>query len=148
MATRSIHVTNQDLQRLRRVIGSAARTSALDRQHLEMLSAELDRAVIIDDNDVPPDVVRMRTHVRVRDSSSQQTEDYTLVYPWEADVHLNLLSVLAPLGTALLGYREGDHIDWQLPGGVRELLVEKILGQLDAPTRASRDSTITSNPSI
>lgn len=148
MATRSIHVTNQDLQRLRRVIGSAARTSALDRQHLEMLSAELDRAVIIDDNDVPPDVVRMRTHVRVRDSSSQQTEDYTLVYPWEADVHLNLLSVLAPLGTALLGYREGDHIDWQLPGGVRELLVEKLLGQLDAPTRASRDSTITSNPSI
>lgn len=148
MATRSIHVTNQDLQRLRRVIGSAARTSALDRQHLEMLSAELDRAVIIDDNDVPPDVVRMRTHVRVRNSSSQQTEDYTLVYPWEADVHLNLLSVLAPLGTALLGYREGDHIDWQLPGGVRELLVEKILGQLDAPTRASRDSTITSNPSI
>ena len=149
MAVRSIYVTNQDLQRLRRVIGSAARTSALDRQHLEMLSAELDRAVIIDDDgDIPPDVIRMRTHVRVRDSSSQQTENYTLVYPWEADVHLNLLSVLAPLGTALLGYREGDHIDWQLPGGVRELHVEKVLGQVDVSTRASRDSTVVSSPSI
>jgi regulator of nucleoside diphosphate kinase len=148
MATRSIHVTNQDLQRLRGVIGSAARTSTLDQQHLEMLSAELDRAVITDDNDIPPDVIRMHTHVRVRDSSSSQTEDYTLVYPWEADVHLNLLSVLAPLGTALLGFREGDHIEWQLPGGVRELIVEKILGQLDVPTGAPRHSAIESNPSI
>ncbi|MEX2150872.1 MAG: hypothetical protein WD793_11715 [Steroidobacteraceae bacterium] len=81
MASRSIHIANQDLLRLRRVIGSAARTSILDRQHLEVLSAELDRAVIIDDDDIPPDVIRMRTHVRVRDSTSQKTEDYTLVYP-------------------------------------------------------------------
>ena len=148
MAPRSIHVTNQDLLRLRRVIGSASRTSVLDREHLEVLPAELDRAVIIDDEDIPPDVIRMRTHVRVRDSTSQQTEDYTLVYPWEADVHLNLLSVLAPLGTALLGYREGDHIDWRLPGGVRELRVERILGQEDVPTRGARDLTVASSPSI
>jgi regulator of nucleoside diphosphate kinase len=148
MALRSIHITNQDLLRLRRVISSAARTSALDRQHLDVLSAELDRAVIIDADDISPDVIRMRTHVRVRDSTSQQTEDYTLVYPWEADVHSNLLSVLAPLGTALLGYREGDHIDWRLPGGVRELRVEKILNQLDAQTSASRDFTVASSPSI
>jgi regulator of nucleoside diphosphate kinase len=148
MAIRSIHVTNQDLQRLRHVIGSAATTSAPDRQHLEMLSAELDRAVIVDDEDVPPDVIRMRTRVRIRDSSSRQSEDYTLVYPWESDVQLNLLSVLAPLGTALLGYREGDRINWQLPGGVRALHVEKILGQSDAPTPASRDSSAVSHPSI
>jgi regulator of nucleoside diphosphate kinase len=148
MASRSIHVTNQDLQRLRRVIGSAARTSALDRQHLEELSAELDRAVIIDGDDIPPDVIRMHTQVRVRDSASRQTDDYTLVYPWEADVNLNLLSILAPLGTALLGYREGDRIDWRLPGGVRELRIEKILGQLDIPARAPRDFIVASNPSI
>jgi regulator of nucleoside diphosphate kinase len=148
MALRSIHVTNQDLQRLRHVIGSAAATSALDREHLEMLSAELDRAVIIDDEDVPPDVIRMRTRVRIRDCSSRQSEDYMLVYPRESDVRLNLLSVLAPLGTALLGYREGDRIDWQLPGGVRAVLVEKILGQSDSPTPASRDRSAISHPSI
>ena len=149
MATRSIHVTNQDLQRLRRLISSAAGTSALDRQHLEELSAELDRAVIIDDDgDIPPDVIRMRTQMRVRDSASQRTRVYTLVYPWEADVHSNLLSVLAPLGTALLGYREGDHIDWRLPGGVRQLRVEKILDQVDIPSRVPRDFTVASNPSI
>jgi regulator of nucleoside diphosphate kinase len=148
MASRSIHVTSQDLLRLRRVIGSTARNSVLDRQHLEVLSAELDRAVIIDDDDIPPDVIRMGTHVRVRDSTSQQTEDYTLVYPWEADVNLNLLSVLAPLGTALLGYREGDEIDWRLPGGVRELRVERILRQVDVSTRPLPDFTVASSPSI
>jgi regulator of nucleoside diphosphate kinase len=148
MSSRSIHVTTQDLQRLRRVISSSARTSALDRRHLAELAAELDRAVIIDDDDIPPDVIRMRTRVRVGDTTSQQTEDYTLVYPWEADVHSNLLSVLAPLGTALLGYREGDHIDWRSPGGVRELRVEKILDQTDIPTRAPCNFAVTSNPSM
>lgn len=148
MATRSIHVTSQDLQRLRHVIGSTVSTSTLDRGHIEMLSDELDRAIIVDDDDIPPDVIRMRTHVRIRDASSQQSEEYTLVYPWEADVHLNLLSVLAPLGTALLGYREGDRIDWHLPGGLRELHVEKILRQLDLPTHTSRDSSFVSHPSI
>lgn len=148
MATRSIHVTNQDLQRLRRVIGSASHASALDQQHREMLSAELDRAIIVDDEDIPPDVIRMRTRVRVRDGSSRQSDDYTLVYPWEADVHSSLLSVLAPLGTALLGYREGDRIDWHLPGGVRELRVEKILGQSDLPSPASRGGPAISRPSI
>jgi regulator of nucleoside diphosphate kinase len=148
MATRSIHVTSQDLQRLRHVIGSMANTSALDRGHIEMLSDELDRAIIVDDENIPPDVIRMRTHVRIRYSSSQQSEDFTLVYPWEANVHLNLLSVLAPLGTALLGYREGDRIDWQLPGGVRELHVEKILRQMDALPQASHHFSLVSHSSI
>jgi regulator of nucleoside diphosphate kinase len=148
MATRSIHVTSQDLQRLRHVIGSIANTSALDRGHIEMLSDELDRAIIIDNENIPADVIRMRTHVRIRDGSSQQSEEYTLVYPWEAIVNLNLLSVLAPLGTALLGYREGDCIDWQLPGGPRELRVEKVLRQLDFPTHTSRGSSLVSHPSI
>jgi regulator of nucleoside diphosphate kinase len=148
MATRSIHVTSQDLQRLRHVIGSTLSTSTLDRGHIEMLSNELDRAIIVDDDDIPPDVIRMRTHVRIRDGGSQQSEEYTLVYPWEADVHLNLLSVLAPLGTALLGYREGDRIAWQLPGGLRELHVEKVLRHLDLPTHPSRDSSFVSHPSI
>jgi regulator of nucleoside diphosphate kinase len=148
MATRSIHVTSRDLQRLRHVIGSAANESALNRQHLEMLSGKLDRAVIIDDENIPPDVIRMRTHVRVRDSRSRQSEDYTLVYPWEADVHLNLISVLAPLGTALLGYREGDRIDWQLPGGARELHVEKILRHSEFVPSALHDSSVASQPSI
>lgn len=148
MATRAIHVTSHDLQRLRQVIGSTANMTVLDRQHLEVLSDELDRAVVVSAEEIFPDVVRMHTQVRVRDSRSGQAEDYTLVYPWEADVHLNLISVLAPLGTALLGYREGDRIHWQLPGGVRELHVEKILGQPGFARHALRTPSLVSHSSI
>ena len=69
----------------------------------------------------------MRT--RVRAGQSEQYDDYTLMYPWEADVESNQISVLAPLGTALLGYRENDHIEWHLPGGVHQLRVERIMNQ-------------------
>lgn len=131
MATRSIYVTRQDMQRLRQVIGSASNASDLDRQQREILSNELDRAIVVDEGKIPPDVIRMRTRVRVYDSQLGKRDEYTLVYPWEADVHLNLISVLAPLGTALLGYREGDRIEWQLPGGVRQIHVERIHQQAD-----------------
>jgi regulator of nucleoside diphosphate kinase len=77
----------------------------------------------------------MRTLVRIRDLESGLQGDYTLVYPWEADVDSNRVSVLAPLGTALLGYREGDQIEWHMPGGMRRLRVEKILHQPEAKQR-------------
>ncbi len=148
MANRNIHITRQDLQRLRHVVGSAAGLSALNRQHLETLVDELDRAVVVEAGDISPDVIRMHTRVRVRDHRTGQAEDYTLVYPWEADVHLNLISVLAPLGTALLGYREGDRIRWRLPGGARELTVERILAQPGLAPRASRTPSLVSHPSM
>lgn len=148
MANRNIHVTRHDLQRLRHVVGSAANLSALNRQHLETLVAELDRAVVVEAGDISPAVIRMHTRVRVRDNRTGQADDYTLVYPWEADVHLNLISVLAPLGTALLGFREGDRIRWPVPGGVRELTVERILGQSGLAPDASRSLSLVSHSSM
>lgn len=148
MANRNIHVTRQDLQRLRHVAGSTAGLSALNRRHLETLVDELDRAVVVEARDISPDVIRMHTRVRVRDHRTGQAEDYTLVYPWEADVHLNLISVLAPLGTALLGFREGDRIRWPVPGGVRELTVERILRQSGFAPDASRSPALVSHSSM
>jgi regulator of nucleoside diphosphate kinase len=135
MPTRSIHVTADDMQRLRNILNARARTSARDHAHLESLWDELDRAIVVHAEETPADVVTMRTRVRIRDAGSGQQADYTLVYPWEADLASNRVSVLAPLGTALLGYREGDQIEWRMPGGVRRLRVEKILHQPAATQR-------------
>lgn len=148
MANRNIHVTRHDLQRLRHVVGSAAGLSALNRQHLDTLAGELDRAVVVEAGEISPDVIRMHTRVRVRDRRTGRATDYTLVYPWEAEVHLNLISVLAPLGTALLGYREGDRIRWPVPGGVRELTVERILGQSGIVPDTSRATSLVSHSSM
>jgi regulator of nucleoside diphosphate kinase len=75
----------------------------------------------------------MNSTVRLRDLDTGDMETYTLVYPAEADVDEQLISVLAPIGTAILGYRVGDVIKWPVPGGFVRLRVEKILYQ---PERA------------
>jgi regulator of nucleoside diphosphate kinase len=74
----------------------------------------------------------MQSRVRVRDLGSGQDTVYTLVFPREADVNAGRLSVLAPIGTALLGYRQGDEIEWPVPGGLRRLKVMKVLFQPEA----------------
>jgi regulator of nucleoside diphosphate kinase len=117
------------MQRLRQLLRALARTPARDRAHLASLAEELDRAIVVNAAEPPAKVIGMRTRVRVRDLDSGQRLDYTLVYPSEADVQSNRVSVLAPLGTALLGYGVGDQIEWEMPGGVRRLLIERILNQ-------------------
>ena len=129
MPIRHIHITAHDMQRLRQLLRALARTQARDHAHLESLEEELDRAIVLNAAEPPAEVIGMGTRVRVRDLDSGQRLDYTLVYPSEADVQSNQVSILAPLGTALLGYGVGDQIEWQMPGGVRRLLIERILHQ-------------------
>ena len=142
MPMRSIHVTGRDMQRLRHLLGTRSGTAVRDQEHLETLWAELDRAIVVSAEDTAPDVITMRSRVRVRDLGSGQRGEYTVVYPWEADIAANRVSVLAPLGTALLGYREGDEIEWRMPGGIRRLRVEKILHQPESVLRAQSGAPI------
>lgn len=138
MATRAIYITSHDMQRLRALLVAPKSAAAYDHEHLETLSQELDRAVVVDDAEVPADLITMRTYVRVRDLRSDEHDEYTVVYPWEADIASKRVSILAPLGTALLGYREGDQIAWRMPGGVRHLRVESVRRQPEESRKDAR----------
>jgi regulator of nucleoside diphosphate kinase len=98
-----------------------------DQEHLQELSAELDRALVMESSQVSPTVVTLHAAVRVRDLESGQRQELTLVSPREADVSAGRISVLAPLGTALIGYRQGDVVERLMPGGLRRLLIEEVL---------------------
>jgi regulator of nucleoside diphosphate kinase len=74
----------------------------------------------------------MRSRVRLKDLVSGETNIYSLVFPKEADFNQGKISVLAPIGTAILGYRKGDTIEWQVPSGLRRLRVDEILYQPEA----------------
>jgi regulator of nucleoside diphosphate kinase len=104
----------------------AYRGSLRDRAHLEDLYEELEQARILDEVWITPDIVTIESEVRVRDSATGVSSDYVLVPPSQADLAAGHISVLAPLGTALLGYREGDEVEWQMPGGVRRLRIENV----------------------
>ena len=120
-----IVVTSPDVERLRAILGSRS-GSLRDREHLAELREELEHARVVGEEDIPADVVTLQSEVRVRDSETRVASDYKLVSPAEADVSSGYVSVLAPLGTALLGYREGDEFEWRMPGGVRRLRIERV----------------------
>lgn len=125
MNSRSIVVTEPDLGRLRALLRAQAEASR-DQEHLQDLGEELARATIVDAADVPAGVVTMHSRVRVRDVQTDEEKTYTLVFPHEANLAAGRISVLAPLGTALLGYREGDEVEWEMPGGVRKLRILEV----------------------
>ena len=112
-----------------RVLRSLLRTrngATHDQEHLADLRVELERALVLDPSELSPGIVTMHATVRVQDLESGRRQELTLVSPHEADVSAGRISVLAPLGTALLGYRVGDVVERVMPGGLRRLLVEEV----------------------
>jgi regulator of nucleoside diphosphate kinase len=129
MPKREIIITSVDHTRLMAILNLPSIQEGKDKRRLAELRAELERAVIVEPGQVPPDVITMNSRVRIRDMKSGKVNEYTLVYPHGADVTQNMISILAPVGTALLGYRTGDIIKWKVPGGTRILKVESVVYQ-------------------
>lgn len=94
------------------------------------LAEELERAIVVPSDRIPKDVVTMNSRLIYSDESTGMTREVELVYPDEADHVTGRVSVLAPVGCALLGLSAGQSIDWNLPGGkVHRLRVERVLFQ-------------------
>ncbi len=133
MKNRTIIMSEADHERLEALIESARYSASLREDYLDALEGELRRARVVPQSDVPPEVITMNSVVRLRDLDTDETEEYELVYPADADMAHNRISVLAPVGTAILGYRLGDVIERLVPAGLRRLRVEEVLYQ---PERA------------
>ena len=128
----TIHITKSDYERLSALIEKTREGNRMDHENLKKLEAELDRAEIVDAKDISRKVITMRSTVRLKDLVSGESNTYSLVFPSEADFSQGKISVLAPIGTAILGYKSGDTIEWQVPSGVRKLKIDKILYQPEA----------------
>ncbi len=141
MTEKKIYVTDSDLQRLKTLLHDNWRDRREDVGDLNRLDYELERASVVTPKEVSKDVVTMNSHVRLRDLDSGDAVEFSLVYPSQpyaaGSDHLAemTVSVLAPIGTAILGYRVGDSIEWEVPAGVRRLKVEKVLFQPEAAGR-------------
>ena len=86
-------------------------------QYLEELDGELDRGEIVKPEEIPSDVITMNSTFRLRDLDNGEEAVYTLVFPGKADSANGKISILAPIGTAVLGYRVGDTVEWECPQG-------------------------------
>jgi regulator of nucleoside diphosphate kinase len=129
-----IYISRDDNSKLRLLIATALYSNA--SAALAKLRDELDRAVVIDPAAFPGDVVTMNSTVRFEDLGSNEIEEYTITFPENADVERHRISILAPIGTALIGCRVGDLVKWSTPGGVRQLKVRHV----KAPATDTRPS--------
>lgn len=131
----AIFVAEHDARRLAFLLDADRTGGAHDSTHLRELRAELERAIIVDPRDIPPGVITMNSVATIFDLTGGSRREITLVYPHEAEPASGRISVLAPLGTALLGYREGDEVEWLMPGGMRRLRIESVRGPDEAAVR-------------
>jgi len=124
-----IYITNRDKARLEELL---ARIPPRSGQDVSALVKEIARAEVVESANVRPGVVTMNSRVILQDVDSHEEMEYTLVYPHDANPEAGAISVLAPIGTAILGYSKGDTITWPVPGGVRHLLIKDVVYQPEA----------------
>ena len=129
MNKKRIIVNSRDFIKLKQVINESIVSGNVNAKNLD---AELSNALLLDPEKIPSDVVTMNTKVRFIDINESEEFVYTIVYPEDADLTHGKLSVLAPIGTALLGYREGNEIVWNVPAGLKSFRIDKILYQPEA----------------
>jgi len=128
-----IYITEFDMKRLKGLIKFAAeRWDKKVLNYLEELEEELDRAEILKPEEIPTDVITMNSTFRLRDVDTGEDAVYTLVFPAKADTVNGKISILAPVGTAVLGYRVGDTVEWEVPAGTKRFRIEEILYQPEA----------------
>jgi regulator of nucleoside diphosphate kinase len=128
-----IQITAEDIQRLRHLVEGQKSMGNAEAPNIIALEEELDRAQVVDAKEIRSDVITLNSQVRIRDLDTGKVMEYELVYPnTNSRSSADPLSVLAPLGTALLGYRAGDVIEWQVPKGMRRLQVEEVVYQPEA----------------
>ena len=132
-ASSSIVLTARDSERLS---AFAAVQNGQLTEVSRVLALELERAVIVEPANVPPDVVTMNSRVTVRDEGTGNERIYTLVYPGDEDISIGNLSILTPAGAALIGLSEGETLAWTTRDGqTKELTVVEILYQPEANGR-------------
>jgi len=131
----SLLITDQDAKKLRILVESAAYSASYDRAQLEMLEEEMDRAVVVPRHQIPEDIVTMHSRVRILDLRTGEQMVLQLVYPHEAKYAEGKISILAPIGMALLGYPVGAEVQWRVPSGTRHLRIEAVEHQPEAARR-------------
>jgi regulator of nucleoside diphosphate kinase len=109
--TNALILNEQDYEKI------SALVARIGSDQMAAFEEELGRATIVPEEQLPKDVVAMGTKVRFIDLDSQKESEVTLVYPQDANIEANKVSVLAPVGSALIGLRVGQKIKWPMPNG-------------------------------
>jgi regulator of nucleoside diphosphate kinase len=127
-----IIITELDYLRLSKLIVSARDGMKVELKNLNVLEHELNRAEKVIPQKISPDVVTMNSVVRIFNHDANKLMTIKIVYPRDADFKKNCISVLSPLGSALIGYKVNDKVKYEAPKGAVEITIQKIEYQPEA----------------
>ena len=129
---RNIFITAYDLARLQDLVQARSGRPGRDRDSVDRLDHLLVHAHVVHPTEIPCNVVTMNSTVRLCDLDQGREDAFTVAFPSEADIAMGAVSVLAPMGTAILGGKVGDAIEWDVPGGLKRWRIQEILYQPEA----------------
>lgn len=127
-----ITVTELDYLRLRGLIQKLYGNNSVDVKYLKFLDLELQKALRVDSKLITPDFITMNSVTEITFLDTNKTIELRLVYPHNANYAKGLISVLSPLGCALLGYKAGDVVAFKAPKGEQKVRIEKVIYQPEA----------------
>jgi regulator of nucleoside diphosphate kinase len=123
MNTQSLIIAQRELDILKKYL----QDSILTEFNKKTLASEIASARVVNEHELPDDAVSINTVVHVHERQSRQNFIFQIVHPSAADVKKNKVSVFAPIAIALLGYRKGSVTRWEMPGGVQEFEIQKVV---------------------
>ena len=127
-----IKITELDYVRLCDLVTAMKDKKSVELSNLDALGAEIRRAERVDPKKITPEFITMNSEFEVTDLDNNKQMKLRLVYPKDADFTRGNVSVLSPLGSALLGYKAGDTISFRVPKGEKKIRIEKVLYQPEA----------------
>lgn len=127
-----IIITAHDYTKLCEMLSMVREQKTIELKNIEVLGSEIKRARKVDPRTIVSDVVTMNSEIEVVDMDTNKPMRITLVYPEMANIRESRVSVLSPLGSALLGYKTGDTITFEVPKGTKKIRIDKIIYQPEA----------------
>ncbi|MEZ7508093.1 nucleoside diphosphate kinase regulator [Cloacibacterium sp. Arc13] len=129
---KKVTLTKNDYTRIYKAITDAKNSKTINSNEAEKLLSELSKAEIVPSENIDKDVVTMNSEVKLFFENTQKEQSFKIVYPQDANLKENKISIFSPIATALIGYKIGDEIEWIVPGGMTKIKIVDLIYQPEA----------------
>ena len=129
---KKVTLTKNDYTRIYKAITDAKNSKTINSNEAEKLLSELSKAEIVPSEKIDKDVVTMNSEVKLFFENTQKEQSFKIVYPQDANLKENKISIFSPIATALIGYKIGDEIEWIVPSGMTKIKIVELLYQPEA----------------
>ena len=129
---KKVTLTKNDYTRIYKAITDAKNSKTINSNEAEKLLSELSKAEIVPSEKIDKDVVTMNSEVKLFFENTQKEQSFKIVYPQDANLKENKISIFSPIATALIGYKIVDEIEWIVPGGMTKIKIVDLIYQPEA----------------